>query len=916
MTRIFIELIKYLTIIIMLLYTFTACRVSIMKPGKPRERRTSFMFALMYMVHAMNFFAIYISCQDERVLILYAAELVVLIGLSALYRVSYKKMSMPVFCNMLMLVILGFIMITRLSFEKGIRQFAIASIALALCLIVPAFIDRFRTLRNYSLFYGIGGLLVLIYVLGFGQVQYGARNWVSIAGILIQPSEFVKLLFIFFVASALSKKHDFKRVILVTILAGAHVIVLVLEKDLGGALLFFFTYIIMLYSATGRIIYLLSGIASGAVASVIAYQLFDHVKVRVAAFLDPFSTIADQGYQIAQSLFAIGTGGFDGMGIMQGLPSSIPVADSDFIFPAISEEMGAVVGICICLICLVSFIMFINISIKFRQPFYKIMALGLSTMYITQVFLNVGGAIKCIPSTGVTLPLISYGGSSLLSSIVMFSIIQGMYVLHMRNEGEEVEVNELEQENRELKRKFYNHSIFKLSYLFSTVMFIVIGYYSYFVVFQGKTFINNSYNKRQDLLAEYIIRGKIYSADGKILAQTVNDANDVETRVYPYGGVFSHVVGRVLHGKTGIEQSESFTMLTSNENQVNQILNTMSGKKNVGDNVITTLDARLQQAAYDALGNNRGSVVVIEPSTGKILAMVSKPDYNPNTILDEWDDLTADTTSPLLNRATQGLYPPGSTFKILTALEYIRENPDYESYEYKCTGEGKFNQVSIHCSGGAHGTQNLQESFANSCNTSFANLGLTLDMDRFHQLCDSFYFNITLPASLLTSKSSFVLDGKSNLIDYAQTVIGLGRTQITPLHNAMITASVANGGVLMKPYLIDRIESASGVVVKQTQPEAVATVMTETESALLKEFMTEVVESGTGTKLSGMKVSVAGKTGTAQYEIGKKAHAWFVGFAPTDEPKLVISVVVESVGSGSKYAVPIAKKIIQNYYSN
>lgn len=920
MTRIIIELVKYVSIILITLYTFTAFRVAMMKSGKARDRRNKLMTFYMYMLHFINFAALYVSFQDTKILILYGAQLVMLIGFGALYQVSYKKMSQPVFRNMMLLLIIGFIMITRLSFEQGVRQFVLATIAIAGCLIVPMLIDRFRTLRKLSWLYGFVGLIILIIVLFFGEVQYGARNWLIISGIKVQPSEFVKLLFIFFVASALSKKHDFKRVMIVTIMAALHVIVLVLERDLGGALLFFVTYMIMLYSATGKMLYLLAGGMFGTVAAVLSYQIFAHVRVRVIAFLDPFAVIEHEGYQVTQSLFAIGTGGFTGMGLTQGLPSSIPVAQSDFIFSAISEELGAVFGICIILICLSCFIMFINISVKFKEPFYKIMALGLSAMFIMQVFLNIGGAIKSIPSTGVTLPLVSYGGSSVLSSILMFSIIQGMYVLHMRKE-EQVEITEvMEQEEAKLeeKKRFYNRKIMSLTYIFSGVLFLVIGYYSYFVVVKGKTYINNSYNKRQELLASHIIRGKILSEDGKILAQTVVLEEGIEERVYPFGRVFSHVVGRTSHGMTGIEQTESFTLLTSNQNSIKQIMTTIAGKKNEGDNVVTTLNANLQQVAYDALGDHKGSVIVLEPSTGKILVMVSKPDYNPNTIDKEWERLSSDVKSPLLNRATQGLYPPGSTFKILTTLEYLREQPkSYQDYTYTCNSKVKLHEVTINCAGGvSHGNVDLMESFAKSCNASFVTLGSKLDMNRFHELCNSMLFNSPLPIDIKTSQSSFVLDNQSEKNDIPHTVIGLGKTNLTPLHNALITATVANGGILMKPYLIDYVETSDGIKVSTNSSQEYKTLMTKEEANLLTKYMQEVVESGTGTKLKNMSVTIAGKTGTAEYDKDKEAHAWFVGFAPVENPEIVISVVVESAGSGSKYAVPIAKKVIQAYYDN
>jgi len=872
---------------------------------------------------------------------------------------------------MMTLLMFGFVMITRLSFQKGVRQFIIASIALAVCLVVPMLIDRVQLWGKLSFLYGFAGLAILLFVLFFGDVVYGAKNWIIIGNFRFQPSEFVKILFIFFVASVLSKRHDFKRVVFVTILAAAHVLVLVLEKDLGGALLFFFTYIIMLYCATGKLFYLVSGLSFGALASVVAYQMFSHVRVRVTAFLDPFAVIEKEGYQVAQSLFAIGTGGFTGMGLNMGLPTSIPVAESDFIFSALSEEFGAIIGICLILICLSCFIMFVNISVKFENPFYKLTALGLSTMYISQVFLNIGGAIKCIPSTGVTLPLVSYGGSSVISSIIVFSIIQGMYVLHMRSEEELKRAQEMmarrlakrklaserkrEQEKLSSKsskkesstensekntskvtrsrstnkednqgaevnvvyrdKKAYNRSIYSLTYIFSFLLFLVIGYYSYFLVAQGKTVVNNAYNKRQDLLAQQIEQGKILSSDGAVLAQTItNDAGE-DIRVYPYGNVFSHAVGRVLHGRTGIEQSESFTMLTSSVSGFGKLTNTLNGVKTAGDNVVSTLNAKLQQVAYDALGDYRGAVVVLEPSTGKILAMVSKPDYNPNTITEKWESLNKDQASPLLNRATQGLYPPGSTFKILTTLEYMRENPNYEDYRYQCKSEDRINHVTIHCANGSsHGKENLKESFANSCNTSFANLGSSLNMDSFRNFCESMLFNKTLPTSFKTAQSSFVLYGQSDPNDFPQTVIGLGKTQISPLHNAMIAATVANGGLMMKPYLVDRVETFDGRIVKRYNPDSYGQVISKKEADILSDYMKEVVKNGTGTRLSGMKVSVAGKTGTADYEIGKPSHAWFVGFAPVENPQIAISVIVESSGTGSRYAVPVAKKIIEAYF--
>lgn len=244
----------------------------------------------------------------------------------------------------------------------------------------------------------------------------------------------------------------------------------------------------------------------------------------------------------------------------------------------------------------------------------------------------------------------------------------------------------------EQDRKRGNRQVIAVAYCVVLVFLAMIGYLVRFMVQDSSEVINNPANKRQELLAKRVVRGDIVSSDGKVLATTETDKNGKETRVYPYKNEFCHVVGRVWNSKTGIEREQSFPLLTSHVNPFKQLSNQLQGQKNQGDKVITTLDARLQQIAYEALGNQKGAVVAIEPSTGKILAMVSKPDYDPNTVQQQWDTLVEDPegNSALLNRATQGLYPPGSTFKILTALEYMRENPSYSKYQYNCQGSDNF----------------------------------------------------------------------------------------------------------------------------------------------------------------------------------------------------------------------------------
>ncbi len=226
------------------------------------------------------------------------------------------------------------------------------------------------------------------------------------------------------------------QVVKATVVAGLHVIILVLSKDLGAGLIFFIAYMVMLYVATRKFYYFAGGLLCGAAASVVAYYLFNHVRVRVVAWQDPLAVFEREGNQVSNSLFAIGTGGWFGMGLNQGMPNKIPEVKQDFIFSAISEELGGIFAVCLILVCASCFLMFLNIAMQMKDNFYKLVALGLGTIYGFQVLLSIGGDIKFIPSTGVTLPLVSYGGSSLLSTLIIFAVIQGLYLLRERTAAE------------------------------------------------------------------------------------------------------------------------------------------------------------------------------------------------------------------------------------------------------------------------------------------------------------------------------------------------------------------------------------------------------------------------------------------------------------------------------------------------
>lgn len=445
---------------------------------------------------------------------------------------------------------------------------------------------------------------------------------------------------------------------------------------------------------------------------------------------------------------------------------------------------------------------------------------------------------------------------------------------------------------------------------------MLMGYIVYFNVAESKRIINSPYNPRQDIFAERVVRGKILDRDGNVLAKTVKGEDGKEIREYPYDDLFSHVVGYATKGKSGLESVENFNLLTSNAFILEKLSKEFKDEKNIGDNVVTTLDVDLQQAAYDALGKNKGAVIVMEASTGKILTLVSKPTFDPNNVAENWQSLNEDENSALLNRAMQGKYAPGSTFKLVTALEFIRENNAYNSYSYDCNSKIEHDGTTIHCSGNkAHGQEDLVQSVANSCNASFSNIGLQLDVAKYRETAKNLLFNSDLPAPLMYSPSKFMLTSKDSSAEVMMTAIGQGKTQVSPYHMALITAAIANGGKLMKPYLVDQITNYSGTVVTKNMPKQYGELMTSKEAAALAECMEAVVKSGTAATLNGQSYTVAGKTGTAEYSVDKeKAHSWFVGFTNIDNPELVISVVIEGADETGTRAVNVAKKVFNSYY--
>lgn len=423
------ELSKYLITLFIALYTLECFLVFRYKEEEGRGGIYIRQNLLMFLVHFSCFLVICFETGKLEYLLFYVLQQILLFATVVLFRMIYPRGNRLVINNMCMLLSVGFVILSRLSYEKAIKQFFIVTISIIIGMLILYFIHKLKFLKSLTWIYASVGIVALGIVLILGSTTYGSKISYSVAGVTFQPSEFVKIIFVFFLASALYESHDFLHVMITAVVAGIHVLVLVASRDLGSALIFFIVYVMMVFIATGNWLYLFLGSGGGCGAAVLAYQFFTHVQVRVQAWRDPFSCIDDAGYQITQSLFAISSGGWFGMGLFRGTPGSIPFVEADFVFSAVAEELGIAFSMCVILICVSCFIMFMDISIRLQDRFYRLIAFGLGVVYIFQVFLTVGGGTKFIPMTGVTLPLVSYGGSSVLTTLVMFFIIEGLYII-------------------------------------------------------------------------------------------------------------------------------------------------------------------------------------------------------------------------------------------------------------------------------------------------------------------------------------------------------------------------------------------------------------------------------------------------------------------------------------------------------
>lgn len=475
----------------------------------------------------------------------------------------------------------------------------------------------------------------------------------------------------------------------------------------------------------------------------------------------------------------------------------------------------------------------------------------------------------------------------------------------------------MKQKQIKSQKQKENKRIINVLIIMSLLFVALIGYLTYFDLFVRDNIISSSYNKRQWQREDKILRGAVYDRNGVTLAKSELQGEGQE-RIYPYASLYSHVIGynSSTYGKSLLEAKYNNDLLNINPlNPVTDLRDRITGTKSLGNNLYLTIDHELEERAAELMGNRNGAVVALNPQTGEILALVSNPAFDPNSevLENRWSDLVESEENPLLPRATQGLYVPGSTFKAAVSLMAVEKGLDSRTFED--TGSIIIDGKKIENQGNkAYGTLDLEHALAVSSNTVFAQIGVELGAQNLKELARQVGIGKKISFDIPVSNSRFNYQNMSKT-DQAAVGMGQGKILVTPLQMALITGGIANGGVVMKPILVDRVVTANGFIMKNRNPDEYFRLADGASANQVKHMMETVVAEGTGRNARISGIRVAGKTGTAQNELTAegedKEHAWFIGFAPVDNPQIAVAVILEYSGStGGRQAAPIARELM------
>ena len=842
---------------------------------------------------------------------------------------------------------IGIAFVTRLAPDLAVNQVMWLFLGVAFMVLVLAFVRNLDKVANYKYTLMIAGFLLLLSPLvpGLGQEIYGSRIWLSLGGFSFQPGEIAKIIIVLFLAGYLAQNRemlsvftvrvgpfrlpDIRTLLPLILMWGVALLIVVFEKDLGSALVLFFMFLVMLYVATGKKFYLAIGLGLIAVGGVGAFLAFDHVQVRVNTWLDPFADAQNTGYQLTQAIYSIADGDLFGVGLGNGLAEQIPVVESDFIFADIAEEIGLLGAAGVLLLFLCFAIRGFVTAARAKSDVSSFAAVGLTSVIVLQAFIIVGGVTRLIPLTGITLPFISQGGSSLLASFIIVGLL-----LRCGDEGtgvgqEMTSATSSLHANSVLGRvslgKRLSHSMLFCSALFA----LLVANLTMIMVVQADYYQNMPGNNHSLAKEARTERGTISTYDGVVLAQSVPTEDGTFERVYPAGDLASQVVGysSARFGTSGIEQAYNDT-LKGKENFASwtDVLNSFAGIGGAGNDVALTLNSKIQQAAQDALSGETGACVVMDPDTGAILAMASSPTYDAadfETVIEQANADSSDTR--LINRAIHALYSPGSTFKIVSLATALEDGVADENTVYDAPGSMEIGNADVvNFDGNSYGRLTLAQATELSANTAFGQLGVEMGADALVAGAEDFGFNkdiefaLTLYTSLMPDpddmtewETAWAASGENVGENKTASHPSPNGPQATVLEMALVGSAIANDGTIMQPYLVDGIYNANGERSFTAQPTKLMQAVSETTAGRVRDVLVGVVNNGTGTDAAIDGVQVAGKTGTAEKVDGN--DSWFVGMAPADDPRVVVALIIEDgeEGVGAQKAQNVLKTALE-----
>lgn len=855
---------------------------------------------------------------------------------------------------------IGITFVTRLQPDASLGQVVFLFLGVALMVGTLAVVKNLEVVKRYKYVLGIAGIILLVLPMFIGTEIYGSKLWIKIGGFQFQPGEFAKVLIVLFLAGYLAENRELLSISNRTVLGikfprlrllyplfivwGVCLLVVAFERDLGSALLFYTIFLIMLYVATGRVSYVIIGLALLAVGAFGMYQIMSHVQVRVAIWLDPFSDAQNLGYQIVQSLFSLADGGLAGVGIGKGMADIIPVVASDMIFAAIGEEMGLLGGSAVLLLFMLFAVRGLTTAARAKSDLAAFSAAGLTAAISFQAFTIVGGVTKLIPLTGVTLPFMSQGGSSLLASFVIVGLLlragdeatgrsteiantstdlatagyrTTVRGSHMRRPALDTPESGL------LGRVALANRLTRTVFLFTALFAVLIGNITYIQVIKASEYQDMPSNNHTINKARYIKRGSIITADGLTLAESIQQADGTYARSYPNGNLAAHVVGYYSqqYGTMGIENTQNDTLTGSKDySSWQNALNSLAGISEPGNSVQLTIDSRIQRAAEQALAGRVGAIVALDPRSGAVLAWASAPTFDNTNIQAaiEAANASGGADTSMYDRATLALYTPGSTFKVLTLASALENGLATLDTTYDSPGRmeiGGADVVSIGERG--HGTISLAKAFALSSNTVFGQVADGLGAEKLVATARAFGYGQQLGLDFTTAAS--VMPNPEEMTEWelawagAGQPVGQGHTpgpQATVMQNALMAATIANNGIAMNPYVVSQILAPDGTVLKTTRGRSLGQAVSSGTAAQVKQAMLDVVQNGTGSAAAIAGVKVAGKTGTAETN-NANANSTFVGFAPYDTPTVAIAVVIEQNAKGEESAAAVGGQVLR-----